>query len=146
MCGGEKVPSMGVKRIGVSIPEELLDRFDDVVERRGYDSRSEALRDAVRDFIVEREWEDEGAELIGVVTLVYDHSRRGLESRLTEAQHEFPGGVDGSFHVHLSSDRCLEVTMLRGRPGEIRDLADDLSSMKGVKQVRLVTASPEEDL
>lgn len=137
---------MGVKRIGVSIPEELLDRFDDVVEKRGYDSRSEALRDAVRDFIVEHEWQEGEGDLIGVVTLVYDHDRPGLESRMTDVQHGFSGRVDGTFHVHLSSDRCLEVMLLRGPAAEIGDLADTLSAMKGVKHLKLVTTTGEGSL
>lgn len=136
---------MGLKRIGVSIPEELLERFDESVEDRGYDSRSEALRDAVRDFIVEQEWAEEGVELIGIITLTYDHSRKGLEARLTEIQHEFPGDVSGSFHVHLSSHRCLEVMMLRGTSAQIKEAVDVLSSTKGVKQVKLVTTSAEEE-
>lgn len=136
---------MGVSRIGVSIDEDLLERFDEVREERGYSSRSEALRDAIRDFIVGHRWDvDEEAEVVGVVTLIYDHSRPGLEARLTEMQHEFPGRVDGSFHVHLARERCLEVVLFRGKPPHVRDVVDRLSSTKGVKQVELVTTSEGE--
>jgi len=136
---------MGVSRIGVSIDEDLLESFDQVREERGYSSRSEALRDAIRDFIVGHQWDvDEETDVVGVVTLIYDHSKPGLEARLTDMQHDFPGRVDGSFHVHLASERCLEVMLLRGKPGHVRDVVNMLSSTKGVKQVELVTTSAEE--
>lgn len=133
---------MGVTRIGVSIPEDLLNSFDETVAERGYSSRSEALRDAIRDFITKHAWEGgEGAEVMGVVALTYEHSSKGLEARLTDLQHEFPGNVQGSFHVHLTRDRCIEVMVLRGSGDDIGELVDTLSPIRGVKQVELLTAS-----
>lgn len=135
---------MGLRRIGVSIPDDLLEKFDEVVGERGYSSRSEALRDAVRSFIVEHAWTEEEGELIGVITTIYDHGKRGLEAHLTDVQHDFPGEVEGSFHVHLTGELCLEVILLRGSAEDVGRMADELSSTKGVKQVDLVTTSAEQ--
>lgn len=129
-------------RIGVSLPEKLLTRFDDIISQRGYSSRSEGIRDAIRNYIVHYEWmSDVQGERVGVISLVYSHSQRGLMDTLTEIQHEFGGIIQSSLHVHLDHENCLEVVILRGEGIEVRRAAERMMSLKGVKHVKLTTTS-----
>jgi len=92
-------------RIGVSLPEKLLSRFDEIILKRGYSSRSEGIRDAIRNYIVHYEWmSDVQGERVGVITLVYAHSQRGLVDNLTEIQHESGSIIQSSLHVHLDHE------------------------------------------
>ena len=102
-------------RIGVSLPEKLLSRFDEIILHRGYSSRSEGIRDAIRNYIVHYEWmSDVQGERVGVITLVYSHGQRGLVDNLTEIQHDAGSIIQSSLHVHLDHENCLEVIVLRG--------------------------------
>jgi CopG family nickel-responsive transcriptional regulator len=134
-------------RIGVSLPEKLLNRFDEIILQRGYSSRSEGIRDAIRNYIVHYEWmSDVSGERVGVITLVYSHSQRGLVDNLTEIQHEFGGIIQSSLHVHLDHDNCLEVVVLRGEGQDVRRAAEKMMSLKGVKHVKLTTTSMGKEL
>src|SRR5512146_149070 len=102
-------------RIGVSLPDNLLDRFDEIIKKRGYSSRSEGIRDAIRNYIIHYEWMNEvEGERIGVITLIYEHEQRGLVSSLTDIQHMYTGLIRSSVHVHLDHDNCMEIVMLQG--------------------------------
>ena len=95
-------------RIGVSLPEKLLSRFDEIISQRGYSSRSEGIRDAIRNYIIHYEWmSDVEGERVGVITIVYSHHQRGLVDSLTDIQHEFGSIINSSLHVHLDKDNCL---------------------------------------
>jgi CopG family nickel-responsive transcriptional regulator len=134
-------------RIGVSLPEKLLNRFDEIILQRGYSSRSEGIRDAIRNYIVHYEWmSDVQGERVGVITLVYSHSQRGLVENLTEIQHEFGAIIQSSLHVHLDQDNCLEVVVLRGEGQMVRKAAERMMSLKGVKHVKLTTTSLGKEL
>ncbi len=134
-------------RIGVSLPEKLLARFDDIILQRGYSSRSEGIRDAIRNYIVHYEWmSDVQGERVGVITLVYSHSQRGLVDNLTEIQHDFGSIIQSSLHIHLDEDNCLEVVVLRGDGQEVRRAAEMMMSLKGVKHVKLSTTSMGKEL
>jgi len=126
-----------LKRFEVSIEERLLDAFDKLISRRGYHNRSEAIRDLIRDRLVEEEWASGNREVMGTITLVYDHHTRELQSRMTELQHQHHAHVISTLHVHMDHHNCLEVLVVRGRPREIRALSDGLISLKGVKHGRL---------
>jgi CopG family nickel-responsive transcriptional regulator len=129
-------------RIGVSLPEKLLGKFDEIILQRGYSSRSEGIRDAIRNYIVNYEWmNDVHGERVGVITIVYSHAQRGLEDNLTEIQHEYGGTIQSSLHVHLDQDNCLEVVVLRGEGQEVRKAAESMMALKGVKHVKLTTTS-----
>jgi CopG family nickel-responsive transcriptional regulator len=134
-----------VTRIGVSLEPELLDAFDRQVDRVGYKSRSEALRDLVREsLVVERRRSDE--EVIGSFTVLYDHDEVKGED-FTSIQHEAQqaGDMDitATLHVHLDHSNCLEVIILRGRAGALEDFSDRLRSLKGIKSGQLtLTAVP----
>jgi CopG family nickel-responsive transcriptional regulator len=134
-------------RIGVSLPEKLLSRFDEIILKRGYSSRSEGIRDAIRNYIVHYEWmSDVQGERVGVITLVYAHSQRGLVDNLTEIQHESGSIIQSSLHVHLDQENCLEVIVLRGEGQDVRKAAEKMMSLKGVKHVKLSTTSLGKEL
>jgi CopG family transcriptional regulator, nickel-responsive regulator len=134
-------------RIGISLPENLLNRFDEIILQRGYSSRSEGVRDAIRSYIVNFEWMSEVAgERVGVITIVYDHAQRGLEDNLTEIQHDSGSIIQSSLHVHLDQDICLEVVVLRGEGEEVRKTAERMMALKGVKHVKLTTTSLGKEL
>jgi CopG family transcriptional regulator, nickel-responsive regulator len=121
-------------RISISLEATLLEAFDRRNDGKGYATRSEAIRDLIRDRLVR---EDAAAGLAGteqmaVVTLVYDHHARELASRLIEKQHHHHGLVVSTLHVHLGDRHCLEVSVLRGSPEEVRHLGDELLATKGV--------------
>lgn len=137
-----------VARFTVSIPPELLATFDEVCASKGYGSRSEAVRDAIRDYLVAHNWtNDEGeGEVVGSVTLVYDHESRRLSDELVERQHRSHAHVLSSLHVHLDARNCMEVVVLRGSRKEVAALADELISLRGVKHGRLVCSTTGSEL
>ncbi|MBI5281899.1 MAG: nickel-responsive transcriptional regulator NikR [Candidatus Solibacter usitatus] len=129
-------------RIGVAIDEQLLKKFDRLNERRGYSNRSEAFRDLIRDALIQESTTAPEAQVVGALTLVYDHHVRLLSERLTEMQHEHYAEIVSTLHVHLDHHHCLEVLVLRGKSGEVRKIADKLIATKGVQHGRLtVTAA-----
>ncbi len=127
-------------RFSVSIEEELLHTFDELIAKRGYPNRSEAIRDAIREQLIHREWE-EGEEVTGVITVLYDHHRPGLSSALTDLQHHALAQVISTTHVHLDGTNCLEFVAVRGEARAIQALADHLVSLKGVKHGQLTATS-----
>jgi len=130
-------------RIGVSLPDNLLDRFDEIIAKRGYSSRSEGIRDAIRNYIIHYEWMNEvEGERIGVITLIYEHEQRGLVSNLTDIQHLYTGLIRSSVHVHLDHDNCMEIIMLQGEGKQVKEVAEKMMALKGVKHVKLSTISP----
>ena len=122
-----------VVRLGVSLPSDLLRPFDRLVERRGYQSRSEAIRDLIRRTLIEDEWKESASDVAGTLTLVYDHHNRDLPGRLMDIQHDHHDLVVTTQHVHLDHHNCLEVLVLRGPAREIERLADRIIACNGVK-------------
>jgi len=135
----------GLSRIGVAIDSDLLHKFDRLIGQRGYTNRSEAFRDLIRDELVEKTWESPDSQVVGTVTLVYDHHVRLLNEKLTGIQHDFHHSILSTLHVHLDHDNCLEVLVVRGKSADVRKVADVLISTKGVKHGRLtITTSGAE--
>jgi CopG family nickel-responsive transcriptional regulator len=130
-----------VIRFGVSTDERLLGRFDALIAEKGYVNRSEAVRDLIRNALVEEEWSDGEAEAVGTVTLVYDHHSTDLSDKLTEHQHSHHEEIVSTLHIHLDSHHCLEVVVLRGKAREIKRIADGLIGTKGVKHGRFVAST-----
>ena len=120
-------------RFGVSLDSGLLKQFDSLIKGKGYTNRSEAIRDLIRDRLVEDEWRSGPEEAVGVVSLVYDHHQLDLPKRLTSMQHEHHDIVLSTLHVHLQRHSCLEVLILRGPGRKVKALADKLVSTRGVK-------------
>lgn len=132
-----------LSRIGVSIDSDLLSRFDRFIAAKGYQNRSEAVRDLVRDRLVGSAVVAPNALVVGTVTLIYDHHTRLLPEKLTDLQHTHHGVVISTLHAHLDGDNCLEVVLLRGKSKDVQRLGDLLISTKGVQHGRLVMSSPE---
>ncbi|MEJ7609371.1 MAG: nickel-responsive transcriptional regulator NikR [Bryobacteraceae bacterium] len=131
-----------LSRIGVAIDSELLEKFDRHIALKGYTNRSEAFRDLIRDELVQKQWETPSSDVVGTVTLVYNHHVRMLSDKLTDLQHDSFHNILSTLHVHLDHDNCLEVIVVKGKAGQVRKVADALISTKGVKHGRLtVTAS-----
>ncbi len=124
-------------RTGVSLESELLAQFDRAIAGKGYGSRSEAIRDLIREHSVTSDVA-RNRVIIGTLTLVYDHHQPGLSERLIEAQHHYHGRVLAVTHVHLDLRNCLEVIIVKGRATEVQRLADQLLSLRGVKHGKLV--------
>jgi len=133
-------------RIGVAIHEELLEKFDQLIEKRGYTNRSEAFRDLIRSELVQEVWEVSDAVVFGTVTLVYDHHVRLLTEKLTELQHKFHSSILSSMHVHLDHDNCLEVILVKGKAPVVQKLANALIATKGVKHGRFTATTSGGDL
>jgi CopG family nickel-responsive transcriptional regulator len=133
-------------RIGVAISEELLDKFDKLIEGRGYTNRSEAFRDLIRNELVQEVWKSSDTEVFGTVTLVYDHHVRQLSDRLTELQHKYHHAIMSALHVHLDHDNCLEVILVRGKAAMVQKLAHSLIATKGVKHGRFTATTSGEHL
>ena len=132
-------------RFGVSMDAGLLREFDDFCGAHGYATRSEALRDLIRDALVGERGARENVPVAGTLTLVYDHHKSDLTQRLTAAQHDAHHLVLATLHVHLDHHNCLEVLALRGKSGEIKTLADNILAVKGVKHGKFVqTATGKE--
>ncbi len=119
-------------RFGVSLDHHLLDDFDKLIEQKQYATRSEAIRDLLRDSLVGQQWND-NQETVGTITMVYDHHVRSLTDKLIDAQHRFTHLILSGMHVHLDHDHCLEVLAVRGKGREVKKLADLLIGTKGVK-------------
>jgi CopG family nickel-responsive transcriptional regulator len=129
-----------LSRTGISIPTQLLERFDEVINQRGYSSRSEGIRDAIRTYITYYKWmSDVKGERHGVITLVYDHDHRGLLPTINDIQHEFRSIINTALHSHISHERCLEVILVHGEGDQIKMLAERFMSLKGVESVKLTT-------
>jgi CopG family nickel-responsive transcriptional regulator len=127
-------------RTGLSLERELLKRFDAAINRKGYQNRSEAIRDLIREHLVE-EAADENKVIVGTLTMVYDHHQPNLSAKLIEAQHKAASKVLAATHVHLDHHHCLEVVILRGRSGEVKSLADRILSLRGVKHGQLTVTT-----
>ncbi len=123
-------------RFGVSIEEGLLSRFDEEIHKKGYKNRSEAIRDLIREQIVNEEWASD-EETVGTITIVYDHHTRDLSSNLTHIQHSFAGEIKSVLHIHLDHHNCLEVLVVQGKGALLKAFADQLVSIRGVKHGKL---------
>ena len=130
-------------RISISLESALLDAFDARNAKKGYATRSEAIRDLIRDRLIREEAQQSGGQQVAVVSLVYDHHARELAARLIDKQHHHHDLVVSSLHVHLGERHCLEVSVLRGPVEQVRHLGDDLLATKGVLHGEITFTSDE---
>lgn len=137
-----------VERIGVSLEEKLLEQFDRHIAEKGYDNRSEAVRDLIRDALVQREWlkSSQREERVAVVMLVYDHDSSNLAQKLAQIQHGNHRAIVAALHIHLDAHNCLEMLVLRGSAREVTMTGEGLISTKGVKYGKFVPATTGEAL
>jgi len=135
-------------RFGISAEEELIGSFDELSAERGYGNRSEALRDLMRDALVQSrvKAQPDKTEVIASLTLVYDHHARELTDKMADIQHDHHDLVISVLHVHISHDDCMEVIAMQGKAGDVRHLADALLSLKGVKHGKLFITLPAKSI
>lgn len=129
-----------MERFSISMDDDLLHKFDRHLENHGYSNRSEAVRDLVRKALIDEEWQA-GEEVVGVITLVFDHHQRQLLDKLTDLQHDHHDLIISSTHVHLDHHNCLEVIIVKGEAGSVRKLADQLKATRGVKSSEMTSSS-----
>lgn len=128
--------SSGVSRFSVSVDPSLLDEFDKVIKSQGY-NRSTAVQIAMRDFLTEHKWNDEKGTVVGALTMMYDHHTGGLSETLNELQHDFYDIISSTTHVHMDHDNCLEILAVKGDALRIKELSNELSVTRGIKQIKL---------
>ena len=128
---------MSITRFGISLESHLLKRFDSLIRKKGYASRSEAIRDLIRDSLVTEEWESYTTETVGTITLVYSHDTRELNDNLNDLQHQYHQLIKSTMHIHLDGHNCLEVIVVKGKAKDIKAVADRLIGTKGVKHGKL---------
>jgi CopG family transcriptional regulator, nickel-responsive regulator len=130
-----------IVRFSVSLEGDLLEEFDRYCREGRYATRSEAIRQLLRERLTDQAWQADAGDAAATLTLVYDHHRRNLTDRLVQLQHDHAGLVVATTHVHLDHDTCLEVIILRGRAGALERVARDLRGLKGIYRAQLVLAS-----
>ena len=131
--------SQDLDRISLTLPPDMVAQLDDVIEDWNYSSRSEAVRDALRDLIAAYDWETEASETYhGTITLAHDHHETDIADHLQAVQHDRTDVITATQHVHVSHDQCLETITVEGAKAEIGELANELRSIDGVQQVRVV--------
>jgi CopG family nickel-responsive transcriptional regulator len=135
---------MTLERFGVSVPSDLLEKFDTLVRKRGYVGRSEAIRDAMRAFIAEADWKTEDGHNVASLNIVYTHKPK-LMSELLRVQHESEVNVVSTVHIHISRTHCLEVITMKGKSDNIERLSNRISGLSGVDYARLFTFSVPDD-
>jgi CopG family transcriptional regulator, nickel-responsive regulator len=133
-------------RFGVSIPDDLLDKFDILIAEQGYTNRSEAIRDLIRNRFVEDEWSRSEEDVVGTVTVVYNHEQSELAQKLTEIQHRKHDLIISSVHVHLDQHNCLEVLIMRGAPAEVKKAGELLISTRGVLHGKITMTTTGKEL
>lgn len=133
-------------RFGVSLDSDLLEKFDALCDERSYQTRSEAIRDLIRNMLIQKEWENVQGETAGTLSMVYDHHMSDLAQKLTEFQHDYLDIIVASLHVHLDHDNCMEILVLRGIGERLRELGQKLTSTKGVKHGKLTLTTTGKNL
>ena len=136
----------GVVRFTVSVPQTLAKQLDRMTREKGYDNRSLAVADMIRDQLVEHRQNYGDRDIAGTITLVYDHHKQHVQAALTDIQHDHHDVIISTLHVHLDHDNCLEVLAVRGKAGTIKKIADELIAAKGVKHGKLTVTTSGKDL
>jgi CopG family nickel-responsive transcriptional regulator len=131
-------------RFGVSMTRKLLKKFDGLISNMGYTNRSEAIRDLVREKLVQQEWKLTNRETVGTITIVYSHEVHELTETLTALQHTFHRNIISTMHIHLDAHNCLEVLVVKGKGRTLKTIAQRLLSTKGVKHGQLTTTTTGE--
>ena len=130
-----------IVRFSVSLEDDLLEQFDRYCKQQQFATRSEAIRQLLRDTLTKEAWAGESKDAAGTLTLVYDHHRPQLRDHLTKLQHDHNDLVVSTLHAHLTHDLCLEVIVLRGPAAKLQQIAAQLRGQKGIYQGELVMAA-----
>lgn len=119
-------------RFGVSLEDGLLKKFDTLNTKKGYTNRSEAIRDLIRAELVREEWES-GKEVVGAVSIIYDHHKRELLNKIVDMQHDYQPLILSTMHIHLDHDNCLETIIVKGESSAVKKFYEKMRAVKGVK-------------
>lgn len=136
----------GITRFGMSIDMSLIKKFDALMTRKGYTNRSKAIQDLIREKLVEEEWEAGDQDIVGTITIVYNHHTRELEHALTDMQHKSFHQIISALHVHLDPHNCLEVLVVKGKGQDIKKIADRLIGTRGVKHGKLTMTTTGKEI
>lgn len=128
---------MPVERVGVSFEPRLLNKFDTLLKKRGYTNRSEAIRDLIRKEIIESEIKDEEGEVIGTLTIIYDHEIGNITNKLLHLQHHHHDEITFTTHIHIDERTCLEIVVIRGQLSQVKKFSENIKALKGVKHGQL---------
>ena len=128
-------------RTTLTVDRDLLEKFDAWMAGRGYTNRSEAIRDLIREALVEQEWTNPQADVVASLSIIYDHAAHQLAQKVTRLQHKDHHAILCSQHVHLDHNNCLEVILMRGTVGQLRRISDAIISTRGVKAGQLTLLS-----
>ena len=134
-----------LKRFTISLDEKLLDKFDTFIKQQKYVNRSEAIRDLIRSSFVEEEWQAD-KDVIGVISMIYDHHQPNLQEKVTEIQHGYHQQIVSATHIHMDHHNCLEVVIVKGKAGSVNELSDRLRSLRGVRNCNLAMSTTGLDL
>ena len=140
------VNSQTAARFSISLPPKLLRDLDEMTSQQGYDNRSLAVADMIRDRLVEHRQKFGNEEIAGTITLVYDHHKQHVQATLTDIQHDHHELIISTLHVHLDHDNCLEVLVVRGKAARLKKIAEELIASKGVKHGRLTVTTTGKEL
>ncbi|MEF8822970.1 MAG: nickel-responsive transcriptional regulator NikR [Desulfohalobiaceae bacterium] len=136
----------GTIRFGISLDSDLLEKFDRLCQERNYPTRSEAIRDLIRNELVQEEWQDQSQEVAGTLTLVYDHHQSDLAQKMIEIQHSALEVIISTLHVHIDHRNCMEVLVLKGAVRDINHISRRLTSTRGIKHGKLSLSTTGKDL
>ena len=131
-------------RFGVSLEQELLEKFDSLMKAGNYTNRSEAIRGLIRDELVKNDWK-KGANVTGSIMFVYDHHKRQLLNRLMDVQHDHHHDILSTQHIHMDHHNCLEIVVVRGKAEDIQQLYIKLKSLKGIKHINIAMSTTGEE-
>ena len=134
-----------VVRFGVSLEPEMLKKFDKLIRKKGYGSRSEAIRDLIRDETVKQILENENEPVVGTLTILYDHDASNVTNKLLDVQHRHHKNISSTMHLHLDEHNCLEVLVVSGKVKDVQSIADSITSIKGVKHGKLTVTKKRFD-
>jgi CopG family nickel-responsive transcriptional regulator len=143
-CSGSKTGK--TIRFGISADERLLEKFDGMIAEMGYATRSEAMRDLIRDQLVEFTWTKDDADVVGTITIVYNREPKELTKKLTELKHQNHTHIISSLHVHLDGDNCLEVLLIKGKSKRVKSISDRFIGIKGIKHGKLIMSTTGKEL
>ncbi|MDD2357167.1 MAG: nickel-responsive transcriptional regulator NikR [Thiovulaceae bacterium] len=133
--------SDAIIRFSISLEEDLLIALDRQILDKGHVSRSEFMRDLIREQLVEESWKNEEEEVVGVLTLIYDHHQRGLLQKMAEIQHDEHVNILCTTHVHIDHNNCLETIMIKGTPSVVEKIAGKIGGLKGINFSKLTKAT-----
>jgi CopG family nickel-responsive transcriptional regulator len=132
-----------ITRFGVSIEPELIKKFDKKIKEEGYTNRSEAIRDLIRKDLIIKKIKNPNMSAIGTLTMIYDHHEGNLTDKLLDIQHHHHQEILSTTHIHIDSNNCLEVLVLKGKVSNIIKLSDKIKSLKGIKHGELVVTEKQ---